>query len=177
MGSMEGSTLGLDFSKGLAFAEKVFQSMGFSVHTMEDSYIFTMVVSFGRHNFHLNEDSVAAALEAAIGGSGIDFMVFLITDKVFGFQVSCKVVAMIIIRLRSFSCDQFKCYFHLWSNGGPNWSREFKIWNLECDAEWIPVSPSKRRAALGVLALRSKPSKSSFKSTHSIGKKLSFAVF
>ena len=122
-----GSTLGLDFSKGLVFAEKVFQSTGFSVHPMEDSEIFTMVVSFGRHSFRLNEDSVAAALEAAIGGSGIDLMVFLIKDKVFGFQVSCKAVAMIIISLRSFACDHFKCYFHLWSNGGPNWGREFKI--------------------------------------------------
>ena len=177
MGSNDGSTLGLDFSKGLVFAEKVFQSTGFSVHPMEDSEIFTMVVSFGRHSFRLNEDSVAAALEAAIGGSGIDLMVFLIKDKVFGFQVSCKAVAMIIISLRSFACDHFKCYFHLWSNGGPNWSREFRIWNLECDAEWILVSPSKRRAALGVLAMHSRPSKSSFKSSNSVGKKLSFAVF
>ena len=71
MGSNDGSTLGLDFSKGLAFAEKVFQSMGFSVHPMEDSEIFTMVVSFGRHSFRLNEDSVAAALEAAIGGPAL----------------------------------------------------------------------------------------------------------
>ena len=124
---MEGSILGLDFSKGLAFADRVFQSTGFSVHPMEDSDIFTMVVSFGRHYFCLNEDSVAAALEAAVGGSGIDLMVFLIKDKVFGFQVSCKVVALFILTLRSFSCDQFKCYFHLWSNGGPNWNREFKI--------------------------------------------------
>ena len=92
MGSNDGSTLGLDFSKGLAFAEKVFQSTGFSVHPMEDSEIFTMVVSFGRHSFRLYEDSVAADLEAAIGGSGIDLMVFLIKDKVFGFQVSCKAV-------------------------------------------------------------------------------------
>ena len=72
MGSNDGSTLGLDFSKGLVFADKVFQFIGFSVHLVEDSDIFTMVVSFGRHVFCLNEDSVAAALEAALGGSAIE---------------------------------------------------------------------------------------------------------
>ena len=107
MGSMEGFTLGLDFSKGLAFADKVFQSTSFSVHPMDDLGLFTMVVSFGRHDFCLNEDSVAAALEAAIGGSAIEFLVFSIKDKVFGFQVSYKAVAMIILSLRSFSCDLF----------------------------------------------------------------------
>ena len=67
--------------------------------------------------------------------------------------------------------------FHLRGNGGPNWGREFKIWKLECDAEWIIVSPSKRRAALGLLAMHSKPSKSSVRSSHSNAKKLSFSMF
>ena len=177
MGSDVGSTLGLDFSKGLVFADKVFQSTSFTVHPMDDTGFFTMVISFGRHVFRLHEDSVAAAIEAAIGGSAIEFMVFPLKDKVFGFQVSCKAVAMIVLQLRSYSCDHFKCYFHLWGNGGPNWGREFKLWKLECDAEWILVSPSKRRAALGMLAMHSKPQKSSVRSTHAQAKKLSFATF
>ena len=86
MGSNNGSTLGLDFSKGLVFADKVFQFIGFSVHLVEDSDIFTMVVSFGHHDFRLDEDSVAAALKAAIGCSAIEFLVFLIKDKIFGFK-------------------------------------------------------------------------------------------
>ena len=174
MGSADGSTLGLDFSKGLVVAEKVFQSTGFPVHPMDDTGFFTMVISFGRHDFRLTEDSVAAALEAAIGGSAIEFMVFMITERVFGFQVSCKAVALIILRLRSFSCDHFKCFFHLWGNGGPNWGREFKLWKLECDAEWIIVSPSKHRVALGMLAMHSKPPKSSVRSSLAPAKKLSF---
>ena len=177
MGSADGSTLGLDFSKGLVFAEKVFQSTGFPVHPMDDTGFFTMVISFGRHDFRLTEDSVAAALEAAIGGSAIEFMVFMIKDRVFGFQVSCKAVALIILKLRSFSCDHFKCFFHLWGNGGPNWGREFKLWKLECDAEWIIVSPSKRRATLGMLAMHTKPRKSSIRSSHAPAKKLSFSKF
>ena len=63
---------------------------------------------------------MAAALEAAIGGSAIDLHVDHINDKVYSFQVSCKQVGFIIMGLRSFACDLFKCYFHLWGNGGPN---------------------------------------------------------
>ena len=96
---------------------------------------------------------MAAALEAAIGGSAIEFMVFMITERVFGFHVSCKAVALTIPKPRSFSCDHFKCFFHLWGNGGTNWGCEFKLWKLECDVEWVIVSPSKHRAALGLLAM------------------------
>ena len=88
---------------------------------------------------------MAAALEAAIGGSTIDLNVHHIKDKVYSFHVSCKQVGFIIMDLRSFACDLFKCYFHLWGNGGPNWIRELLIWRKECDAEWILVSPTKRR--------------------------------
>jgi hypothetical protein len=29
---------------------------------------------------------------------------------------------------RSFTCSKFKCFFHLWGAGGPNWRREFHLW-------------------------------------------------
>ena len=136
-----------------------------------------MVVSFTRHNFRLDEDSVAAALESAIGGSAIDLSVQLIKDKVFSFIVSCKRVGLLILQLRSFACPQFKCFFHLWGNGGPNWKREFIIWKKECDAEWILISPSKRRASLGLIAMHKPPSRSALRSGSGSKKKISFATF
>ena len=66
-----GSTLGLDFSKGLEFVGTISKSTGFSVHTMDATCYFMLVVSFSRHEFRLNDHSLAAALEAAIGGSAI----------------------------------------------------------------------------------------------------------
>ena len=177
MGSHGGSTLDLDFSKGLAFADEVFTSCGNCIHPTDDMGRFILVMSFSRHIFHLNEDSVAAALESAIGGSAIDLSVQLIKDKVFSFIVSCKKVGLFILQLRSFACPQFKCHFHLWGNGGPNWKREFIIWKKECDAEWILISPSKRRAALGMIAMHKPPRKSSLYSGSSTKKKLSFATF
>jgi hypothetical protein len=176
MGSSR-STLGLDFSKGRVFADEIYNASGLLVHPMENMGSFTLAVSFSRHNFRLTEDSVAIALESALGCSAIEFVVSSISDKVLSFNVSCKEVGFHIVDLRSFSCLQFKCYFHLWGNGGPNWGREFKIWKKECDAERILVNPSKRRASLGLLAMHNPPAKSSFKSTLSVRKKLSFATF
>ena len=128
MGTSGRPTLDLDFSAGSIFADKVFISCGRSVHPSDDTSHFIMVVSFSRHDFRLNEDSVAAALESAIGGSAIDLSVQLIKDKVFSFIVSCKQVGLCILQLRSFACPHFKCYFHLWGNEGPNWKRELEIW-------------------------------------------------
>lgn len=90
MGSHGGSTLDLDFSKGVAFADEIFRSCGKCIHPMDDTGRFIMVVSFSRHDFRLNEDSVAASLESALGGSAIDLSGQLIKDKVFSFIVSCK---------------------------------------------------------------------------------------
>ena len=101
----------------------------------------------------------------------------LIKGKVFSFIVSCKQVGLCILQLRSFACPHFKCYFHLWGNGGPNWKRELEIWRKECDAEWILVSPSKKRATLGLIAMHKPPSKSSLRSGSSTRKKISFATF
>ena len=120
MGSHGGSTLDLDFFNGLAFADEVFRSCGKCIHPTDDTGRFILVVSFSRHIFHLNEDSVAAALESAIGRSAIDLSVQLIKHRVFSFIVSCKRVGLFILQLRSFTCLQFKCHFHLWGNGGPN---------------------------------------------------------
>jgi len=177
MGPHGGPTLDLDFSKGVAFAEEVFRSCGKCIHPSDDTGHFIMVVSFSRHIFRLDEDSVAAALESAIGGSTIDLSVQLIKDKVFSFIVSCNRVGLLILQLRSFACPQFKCFFHLWGNGGPNWKREFIIWKKECDAEWILISPSKRRASLGMIAMHKPPSKSALRSGSGSSKRVSFATF
>ena len=45
-------------------------------------------VSFNRHDVRLTEDSMAIALESALGGSVIEFLVSTISDKVFSFNVS-----------------------------------------------------------------------------------------
>ena len=76
-----------------------------------------------------------------------------------------------------FCVSAFQMLFHLWCNGGPNWKGEFIIWKKECDAEWILVSPSKRCASLGMIAMHKPPTKSSLHSGSVSTKKISFATF
>jgi hypothetical protein len=133
------------------------------------------VVSFGRATFCLTEESVGIALEAAIGGYCGYLKVSLLRERVFSFVVSTKQVGFEIINMRFYSCPQFKCYFNLWGLGGPNWAREFRLWQNECNEEWTLVSPSKKHLAQGVNALKLAKPKSAIKKTNAVKKKLTFA--
>jgi hypothetical protein len=104
-----------------------------------------MVVSFGRATFRLTDDSVGLAMEAALGGYCGELKVSLLRDRVFSFTVYSKLVGFHILSRRFYECFHFKCHFHLWSHGGPNWQREFVLWQKECDKEWISVSKSPSR--------------------------------
>ena len=104
-----------------------------------------MVVSFGRSKFKLDVLSVGLALESCLGGSPDDMLVVQLSERVFRFSVASKAVGFLVNSLRVFSSAEFKCFFHLWGNGGPSWQREFKFWQSECQQEWILVSPNKKR--------------------------------
>jgi hypothetical protein len=167
--------MGLDFSHGINFAKDVKIKFGSSVHPSRSSGNFTMVVSFGRSSFKLVEDNVGIALEAVVGGYCGEIKVSLIRDRVFSFCVANKSVGFHVAKLRSYSCAQFKCFFHLWGRGGPNWQHEFALWNQESEAEWTLVSPSKKRTQMGLNALKKKAAKSIIKSAHEYLKKFNFA--
>jgi hypothetical protein len=168
-------SMGLDFSPGKSFAKLIRQRFFLSVHSSIDMAHFTLVVSFGRANFCLSEESVGIALEAAIGGYCGHLKVSLLRERVYSFVVSSKQVGFEIIKKRFYSCQQFKCYFNLWGLGGPNWAREFRLWQNECNEEWTLVSPSKKRLAQGVNALKLAKPKSAIKKSYAVKKKLTFA--
>jgi hypothetical protein len=89
-------------------------------------------------------------------------------------------VGFMVYALRSFDCEAFKCYFHLWGNGGPTRKSEFSLWQKECQEEWIMVSPNKRRFDRSIRALKLKPHRSALKKKHLSyvpKKKLCFASF
>jgi hypothetical protein len=121
-------SLGLDFSPGHAFAKEIWLLSRRSVHPSSGSGFFTLVASFGRASFHLDEDSVSLALVAAVGGYCDDLRVSFLRDRSYSFRVSSQQVGFMIYARKFYSCPHFKCSFHLWGKGGPNWHREFSQW-------------------------------------------------
>jgi hypothetical protein len=97
-------SMGLDFDHGKEFSRKVWRAHRRKVHPSPGSGAFTLVVSFGRANFHLDEDCVAIALESVIGGFCGDLNVKFIQNRVFSFLVSCKSVGFMVVDLRDFGC-------------------------------------------------------------------------
>jgi hypothetical protein len=100
---------------------------------------FILVVSFGRCKFKLTEQSVDLILQATLGGEAADFRPKQLSDGVFHFLVASRRVGFHIVNIRSFSCSEYKLFFHLWGDGGLNWKLEFKKKSEEEAAQWSPV--------------------------------------
>jgi hypothetical protein len=67
------------------------------------------------------------------------FDVVQLLDRVFRFLVCSKKVGLIIYNLRSFKCDEFKLFFHLWNFSGPNWAKEYRDYCHEEQSSWAEV--------------------------------------
>ena len=135
----------LDFSIGHQFRSKVRHLLASSVSPVSSSSRFYLVVSFGRAAFRLDVLNVSLALSAVLGVAYDEIGTSVLADRVFKFAVSSKQVGFLICNLRSIDCKLFKCYFHLWGHGGPNWMREEKIWHHQMNAEWSQVGARRSR--------------------------------
>ena len=74
---------GLDFSQGKNFRSEVKNSLNATIHPLGKANHILLVVSFGRSNFRLSDDSVSLALESCLGGSASDLAVHCLRDRVF----------------------------------------------------------------------------------------------
>ena len=90
---------------------------------------------------------LASILQATIGGLAKDFGVVPLSDSVFHFSVSSRLVGFHVFKFRSFSCTIYKVYFHLWSNGGPRWIPEWRAFCVEEENAWIPAPSNKAKLA------------------------------
>jgi hypothetical protein len=115
---------GLDFSPGMQMAKEVQKLFHSTVHPSSRSGHFKMIMAFGRSSFRLTKDSATLVLEAVTGGFCGYLNVALVRERVFSFTVATQSIGFYILHKRLYRCEKFKCFFHLWSDGGPNWRRE-----------------------------------------------------
>jgi len=128
---------GLSFAPGLKIQADVSCHLGRPVSSPElDLHSFALVVAFGRCKFRLDLPSMSSIIQATIGGSARHFRVSLLSDRTFKFFVSSKQVGFYVANLQSFSCEMYSLNFHLWGNGGPNWRREFALYQEEECRSW-----------------------------------------
>jgi hypothetical protein len=130
-------------SHGRDFANKVRSTFSTPVHHPSASGGFLLVISFGRANFWLDANSVNNALKSCIDDDDAVFHVSQIRDHVFKVTVFSRAVGFMVYNLRSYSCQSFLCYFHLWGFGGPNWQREHSLWTYEEQSNWHSVTRQK----------------------------------
>jgi hypothetical protein len=97
-----------------------------------------------RSAVRLNIDSVSLILQACFGGK--EYNVTHLSGWMFKFSISCKNVAFMINNLKSHSFKTFLIFFHLWSGGGPNWRKDFTLWQQEQDAKWNLVGSKSKKS-------------------------------
>ena len=133
MGSSSDLVAHLDLSHGRAFEEEVDRRFGSLVHHPSPSAngSFFLLATFRHFLFRLTEDSVSLALQSCLGGRASGFHVQFLSTNHFHFSVSYKQVGFHVYRLQRVITSQFDIYFHLWSNGTPNWEKEKRLWEEE----------------------------------------------
>jgi hypothetical protein len=118
----------LDFSHGHCFRAKVHDLFSSLVNPILATGHFFLVVSFGHAYFRLDVLNVCVALSSCLGCAYDEIYAIRLSDWVFKFSVASKEIGFLVHNLKSFTCPQFICYFHLWGHGGPNWKREELLW-------------------------------------------------
>ncbi|CAN6310162.1 unnamed protein product [Urochloa humidicola] len=138
-----------DFKPGNDFQARIAYNFRSSVHHPSSSPAgaFHLLAVFRRHTFRLTELSASLALHACLGGSPAGFHVAFLQDRHFRFSVSSKKVGLAVRALNRVTTKHFDVYFHLWRDGGDNWSREKRSWEKDEEDSWTPVLSKKEKRA------------------------------
>ncbi|KAM0929250.1 hypothetical protein ACQ4PT_001745 [Festuca glaucescens] len=131
----------LDLKPGIGLQKQIWQRFRCPVafSRAHNNHEFFLVASFGRSKHRLDPSMVAMLLQVSLGGIPQDFNVVFLRDRTYRFSVCNKEVGFFIKNLRHYKCSEFEVFFLLWGNGGPNFSREFYLWEQEEDQSWISV--------------------------------------
>jgi hypothetical protein len=157
---------GWDFNRGRGFEQAIFSRFKTSVHYPASSSkgAFFLLAVFHRFTFRLTPESVSLALHACLGGSPSGFHVKYVNDRHFCFSVASKAVGFAVSDLKRITTSSFDVYFHLWRDGGDDWSKEFKKWRREEVDSWQLISrhrSSSKRVSFARVLNQPLPSKKS----------------
>lgn len=116
--------LTLDPSHGRSFSSKVRSLVGTSVVSdrPDAADSFWLLAAFSRSRLRLNDLSVGHILFSILGGEPSLLAIVEVEEHIFKFSVASKAVGLLIYRIQSFECDQFKVFFHLWNDKGLNFA-------------------------------------------------------
>ena len=146
----------LNLHPGKVLEAEIFRRYGSLVNFVPSPFLskeFIMVLSVGRCKFCLSTSLVERILQSVLGGSAGAFRVMQLADRVFRFSVANQQIDFHNHRLRAFDCQEFKIFFHLWHDGGPNYRAEFRSWCREQATEWTEVSNHKSVRLTGANAV------------------------
>jgi hypothetical protein len=152
----------LDPSHGISFSSEVRSSFGFPVCSLspDDASSFGLVVAFSRSKFRLSEASVGLVLQSVLGGMTDLFSVVEVECQLFKFSVLNRQVGLRIYALKSFACESFRPFFHLWNPNGLARDRISSTLDFGPHFDWESVHRKKSFAS--VVRNNSAPSRSVF---------------
>jgi hypothetical protein len=79
---------------------------------------FWLIVAFSRSRLCLTVESVGLILQSVLGGNADLFSVVELESQLFKFSIFNRQFGLHVYALRSFVCDPFKLFFHLWNPSG-----------------------------------------------------------
>jgi hypothetical protein len=135
----------LDPTHGLAFSSEVRSSLGRPVcsPTPDLGSSFWLIAAFSRSRLRLSLHSVGFILQSILGGSADLFSVVELEQQLFKFTVLDRQVGLRVYALKSFACDSFKVFFHLWNQNGLASARVSSTKDSGPRFEWVPAKKKK----------------------------------
>lgn len=104
-----------------------------------------MVAEFSRSRLRINIHSACLILQSCFGGHASRFKVSCMQNWSFKFSVVSRDVGFAINKGGNCLNDLFNVGFFRWGKGGPDFRKEFRLYQQEIELEWTLVDRSKDR--------------------------------
>jgi hypothetical protein len=147
-----------DFKKGRDFEDAIFANYKSSVHFLcSPRGAFHLLVVFRRYIFKLTDASVSMVIHSCLGGMPAGFHVQF-QDCHYLISVASKRVGFAVSNLKRVTTPFIDVYFHLWCDGGENWTHELRKWQQEEASSWQLVTRRRSSKKVSFACILNQPS-------------------